>query len=231
MKAQKLGSNTIQRIKQISIAVLFSGTAILFYACENNNLEEIKAISAPNELPVMEAENFETTYTDSGIVRFTLKAPKLLRFENDGKTFSEFPVGVEIKQFDAEKNIVSSITADYAKEFLKEEKWEAKNNVIVTNAEGDTLKTDYLIWDRKNGKIFTEEFVKIISEDKVITGTGLVSDQEMKDWEIKKPQGDVWVTVNENNTTAEEGPVEEPESNEAPALPKQNKPKDVIQFK
>lgn len=231
MKAQKLGSNTIQRIKQISIAVLFSGAAILFYACESNNLEEIKAISAPNELPVMEAENFETTYTDSGIVRFTLKAPKLLRFENEGKTFSEFPVGVEIKQFDAEKNIVSSITADYAKEFLKEEKWEAKNNVIVTNAEGDTLKTDYLIWDRKNGKIFTEEFVKIISEDKVITGTGLVSDQEMKDWEIKKPQGDVWVTVNENNTTAEEGPVEEPESNETPALPKQNKPKDVIQFK
>ena len=231
MKAQKLGSNTIQRIKQISIAVLFLGAAILFYACENNNLEEIKAISAPNELPVMEAENFETTYTDSGIVRFTLKAPKLLRFENDGKTFSEFPFGVEIRQFDAEKNIVSSITADYAKEFLKEEKWEAKNNVIVTNAEGDTLKTDYLIWDRKNGKIHTEEFVKIISEDKIITGTGLVSDQEMKDWEIKKPQGDVWVTVKENNTTAEEGSVEEPEQNETPALPKRNKPNDVIQFK
>lgn len=231
MKTQKFGSKTVHRIKKISIAVLSVGAAILFYACESNNLSEIKAISAPNELPVMEATDFETTYTDSGVVRFTLKTPKLLRFENDGKTYSEFPLGVEIKQYDAEQNIVSSISADYAKEFIKEEKWEGKNNVVVTNVEGDSLKTEYLIWDRKNEKIHTDEFVKIISEDKIITGVGLVSDQNMKNWKIKNPKGEIYVSVNEKPASTRDTTPGNMDIQEPRISPEARDTNKVIQFK
>ncbi len=233
MKTQKFGSKIVQRIQKIgSIAALFMGAAMLFLACENNDLAEIKALSAPGELPIMEAENFETTLTDSGQVRFTLKTPKLLRFENEGKSYTEFPVGMEIVKYDADHNIVSSISADYAKEFLKEEKWEAKNNVVVTNADGDSLKTEHLIWDEKKQKIYTEEFVKIISENKIITGVGLVSDQDMLNWKIKNPKGTIYVSVNEKASPESTEPSDVPaHKSEPPVLPRQQQSNKAIQFK
>ncbi len=211
-------------LKNIRIAVLVLGTAILFFACEKSNIEQIKAFSSPENLPIVEANNFETLYTDSGTIRFLLKTPKLLRFENDGKAYSEFPNGVHIEQYDNNQKITSSITADYAKQFEKEEKWEAKNNVIVTNSKGDTLKTEHLIWEEKTEKIYTEEFVKIISEDRVITGKGLTSDQDMQNWTIKKPQGDIYLKVDKKESLQ----VEQPKESELSPVKLGNKNKQTV---
>ncbi|MDX1283395.1 MAG: LPS export ABC transporter periplasmic protein LptC [Draconibacterium sp.] len=196
MKIQKLDSKILLFIKKTGIAVLLTGAAILFFACENN-IDEIKAFSSPEDLPVLEANNFETTFTDSGQMRFFLKTPRLLRYENDGKAYIEFPDGMELVKYNAQKRIVSSITSDYAKQFVKEQKWEAKNNVIATNDVGDTLKTDQLIWDEKNEKIYSDVFVEIISTDKVITGIGFTSDQNLNNWKIKNPKGSIYVNVDD----------------------------------
>jgi len=198
MKQLLSGSNFYQYIRIYVIAALFSGAAILFFGCENN-IEEIKAFYSAENLPVLEARNFETLFTDSGQVRFSLKAPKLLRFEDEGRNYIEFPEGMELVKFDANKNIISSITADYAKQFVAEDKWEAKNNVIATNAQGDTLKTEHLIWEEKKEIIYTEEFVKIIRKDQIITGIGFTSDQKLQNWKIKNPKGTIYVSVNKEN--------------------------------
>ncbi len=179
------------------------GTAIVLSSCEND-LEKIKAFASPEDLPVVEATNFETLYTDSGEVRFFLKAPKLLQFEVDGKSYVEFPQGIELIKYDENQNIISSITADYAKNFEKEKKWEAKNNVVATNALGDTLKTEHLIWEEKEEKIYTEEFVRIIRRDQVITGIGFESDQSMINWKIKNPKGTIYFDVENSPQTSPE---------------------------
>jgi hypothetical protein len=57
----------------------------------------------------------------------------------EGRTLN-FLKGIELIKYDENQNVISSITADYAKNFEREEKWEAKNNVVATNAQGDTLK-------------------------------------------------------------------------------------------
>lgn len=194
MKIPESGSNTKKILHFLSVAALFSGAAFLLLACENN-IEKIKAFSSPENLPVVEASNFETMFTDSGEVRFSLKAPKLLRFEGEGKPYVEFPEGIELVKYDEHQNIISSITADYAKQFEKEEKWEAKNNVVATNAQGDTLKTEHLIWEEKEEKIYTEEFVRIIREDQIITGIGFQSDQSLQNWRIKNPKGTIYINV------------------------------------
>lgn len=207
MKLQRFVFNIIEIIKTSSIAALFLGAAILFYACENN-IEEIKAFSSPENLPILEATNFQTTFTDSGQIRFSLKAPKLLQFENEGKGFIEFPEGMELVKFDANKNIISTLSADYAKQFVEEEKWEAKNNVVATNAQGDSLKTELLTWEEKTEKIYTDEFVKIIRPNSVISGVGLVSDQALMDWKILKPTGTIYVEVNNENKNEQESEIQ-----------------------
>jgi LPS export ABC transporter protein LptC len=194
MRQLKQGSNRFQDIIKKSIAALIVGAAILFYGCEND-IKKIKAFSSPENLPFLEAHDFETLFTDSGQVRYSLKTPRLLRFENEGVEYIEFPEGMELVKFDANKNIVSSLKADYAKQFVKDKRWEAKNNVVATNEKGDTLKTDYLIWEEKEEKIHTEEFVRIIRPDQVITGIGFTSDQALQNWRIKNPKGNIYVTV------------------------------------
>lgn len=213
MKSQQLNSKIWQIVKNYSVAVLLAGAAILFYACEND-IEKIKAFSSPENLPTVEITDFKTMSTDSGRVSFTLKAPKLLRYENVGKSFVIFPDGMELKKFDMNGNIVSSIRADFAKQYVDEDKWEASNNVIATNIKGDTLKTEHLIWEREKGLIHTDDYVKIISPDRIITGIGLTADEKMDDWKIKKPKGSFYVTVDtEKNKDDKQMPEDNIENN------------------
>lgn len=195
MNQQKSGFK-IAFSKIFRIAALFFGAAILFYACKND-LEKIKPFAAPENLPVAEATNIRTLFTDSGEVRFFLKAPRLLRFETEEKSFIEFPEGIELVKYDENQEIISSITAEYARQYEKEKKWEAKNNVIATNARGDTLKTEHLIWEEEEEKIHTEEFVKIIRPDQIITGIGFTSDQSLQNWRIKDPKGTIYIDMDD----------------------------------
>lgn len=218
MKQQKSGFNTIKYAGLVRIAVLFAGAAILLYSCEDN-IEKIKAFGTPENLPVVEAVNFETLYTDSGEVRFYLKAPKLMRFEGDGKPYVEFPEGIELVKYDENQEVVSSILADYAKQFVDEEKWEAKNNVIATNAQGDTLKTEHLIWEEDEEKIHTEEYVRIIRPDQIITGIGFQSDQTMQNWRIKKPRGTIYIDVESQQEDSPDSLPVEPDNLESSPSP------------
>ena len=210
MKQLLLDSKIIRFIRLYCIAALVSGAAMLFYGCEND-IEQIKAFYSAENLPILEARNFETLVTDSGQVRYLLKAPKLLQFEDEGRNYIEFPEGMELVKYDENKNIISSITADYAKQFIAEDKWEAKNNVIATNAQGDTLKTEHLIWEEKKEIIYTEEFVKIIRADQIITGIGFTSDQKLQNWKIKNPKGTIFVSVKDDKQANTEVP--QPEEN------------------
>ena len=211
MKQLKLDSKIYQFIKNSGIAALLFGAAIFFYSCEND-IEKIKAFSSPETLPILEAYNFETIYTDSGTVRYILKTPKLLRFENEGKEFLEFPEGMQLIQYDANKKITSSLKSDYAKQFLREQRWEAKNNVIATNAQGDTLKTEHLIWEEKEEKIYTDDFVKIIRPDQIITGVGFTSDQNIQNWKIKDLKGTIFITVDKEKEKESDSQIVEPDT-------------------
>lgn len=196
MKPRKSGfKNTILSIQKLNIAALLCGAAFLFYSC-TNDIETIKAFSSPEALPVVHAINYETTFTDSGVVRFFLKTPELMRFETDGQPFVEFPQGLELVKYDNNHRIISRITSRYAKQFVKEKKWEAKNDVVAVNAAGDTLKTDHLVWDERAEKIYSEQYVRIVRPDQIITGIGFESDQSMENWRIKNPRGTIYVQVN-----------------------------------
>lgn len=212
MKIQESGFKTTEVVNNLRFAAFILGAAFLLIACENN-IEQIKAFSSPENLPTVEASNYETMFTDSGEVRFSLKAPKLLRYEGEGKPYIEFPEGIELVKYDEHQTVISSITADYAKQFEKEEKWEAKNNVVATNAQGDTLKTEHLIWEEKEERIHTEEFVRIIREDQIITGIGFQSDQDLQNWRIKNPKGTIYINVESPETSATDSvpPVSENE--------------------
>ncbi len=161
-----------------------------------NDIEKIKAFSPSEILPVIHAEDFETIYSDSGVIRFILKTPELKRFETDDAPYIEFPKGVLLIKYNQNKEVISSISARYAKQFVRENRWEAKNDVVATNNLGDTLKTEHLIWDEESGRIYNNEFVKVIRPDQEITGVGIEANQNMTNWRIRNPRGPIYVRLN-----------------------------------
>lgn len=172
------------------------GIAFMLVSCENE-MSKIKNFSSTEELPSLKAEGFEMLFSDSTVIRFKLQTPEFIRHDNvdEKEPYTEFPKGMKLEQFDAKMNIVSSITALYAKNFDSDDRWEAKNNVIAINLKGDTLKTEYLVWDRKKGKIYSDQFVKIIQKDQIYTGVGFESNQDFSEYHIKNLKGHMYVNV------------------------------------
>lgn len=200
MKPRECGSDKQNHnVTYVTIAALVFGAAILFSGCVND-IEKIKAFSPSEILPVLHAEDFETTYTDSGMVRFYLKTPELKRFETDGAPFVEFPQGILLIKYNARMEMISSISARYAKQFVKEKRWEAKNDVVAINSMGDTLQTEHLIWDEQAKRIYNDEYVKVIRPDQIMTGIGFESDASLQNWRIRKPRGTIYVQLNREGT-------------------------------
>jgi LPS export ABC transporter protein LptC len=94
-------------------------------------------------------------------------------------------------------NITSHITSRYAKYFDNEDRWDAKNDGVAINPKGDTLKTEYLVWDRKKEKIYSDQFVKIIQKDQVTTGTSFESNQDFTEYTFKNLKGQMYIDVQE----------------------------------
>jgi LPS export ABC transporter protein LptC len=176
--------------------LLFLEIALTLVSCENE-ISKIKNFSSTEELPSIAAEGFEMLFSDSMVIRFKLQTPELIRHDNAEvkEPYTEFPKGMKLEQYDAKMNIVSSITSLYAKNFDSDDRWEAKNNVIAINLKGDTLKTEYLVWDKRKGKIYSDQFVKIIQKDQIYTGVGFESNQDFSEYHIKNLKGHMYVNV------------------------------------
>ncbi len=183
------------RFRKFTFNFLIVFGALFLGSCENE-IPKIKVVPKSPDPPSMTASGFEMLYSDSTVIRFKLQTPRLIRHDDVRDAYTEFPDGVKIEKYDANMNIVSSITAQYAKNFDADDRWEAKNNVVAVNLKGDTLKTEYLVWDTQKKRIYSDQFVKIIQKDQIFTGIGFESNQDFSDYKIKNLQGHIYVNMN-----------------------------------
>jgi LPS export ABC transporter protein LptC len=191
MPFKKLKYFGIRKMTFFSFIVMLT---MILGSCENE-IAKIKTVTNTEDLPAITAEGFEMLVSDSSVIRSKLQAPLLIKHDNEKDPYIEFPKGMKIVEYDAKMNVISSITAQYAKNFTGENRWEAKNNVIAVNQKGDTLKTEYLVWDTKNQKIYSDQFVKIIQKDQIYTGIGFESNQDFSSYHIKNLKGNMYVNV------------------------------------
>ena len=78
--------------------------------------------------------------------------------------------------------------------FYKERNlWELNNDVEALTEKGERLNTEQLFWDTKEHRIYSEKFVKITTQNQVITGVGFESDEKLSKYEIKRPGGEIAV--------------------------------------
>ncbi len=182
--------------KKAGLIIVSLWVTLSIVSCSSKVASDIPVdLFSTKKTPSVEAFNFETSYTDSGVVRYFLKTPRLLIFDQEKSPYKEFPEGFHLQQFDQNKKPISELSANYGKNFELEQKWLATGNVVMVNIKGDTLRSEELIYLIKEDKIYSEKFVNIKKGDQDITGSGgFESDSQMSKWAFKKTSGHIYVT-------------------------------------
>ena len=169
----------------------------LFFLSCNNDFVEIKEINNINDLPVGIAKNINLVYTDSAKVKAILKSPLNKDFTNLKFPYSEFPNGVKITFFDANKN-ETFVTSNYAVTYNKTNIVDLVGNVLIELSDGSVLKTSQLFWDPEQEWLFTEQNFTFKNDDYDIKANRLDANRQFTIFNTGKLDGNLTVEENEN---------------------------------
>jgi LPS export ABC transporter protein LptC len=141
--------------------------------------------------PLRQAENITMHYAEKEKIKVILQAKKVNEFQNGDR---EFPEGVYLEFYDETGKMNSTLKANTAYYFKKENKWRGRGNVVVINIEKEQqLNTEELFWMPATKKIFTEKFVTITDHQDVIYGTNLKANQDLSNYSLRETSGQMEV--------------------------------------
>jgi len=163
------------------LLALLMGCAALVVSCQGKDKGEATITKA--DIPDQEISEYKTVESDSGVVRWILKAPvariynakKLLVTDSPRIEFYD-EMGMLTSVLISEKGEYNQVTHDLT----------ALGSVVVTSQEGYVLESESLVWVEKLGEIHSEDFVKFTKGNDVITGYGLRGDPGLRDIEIQR---------------------------------------------
>jgi LPS export ABC transporter protein LptC len=179
------------RNKRFIYGIIFILCLALIPACENS-IEEVKSITETKTLPTLSANNVETLYSDSAILKVKMLTPLLNRYPFAEKPYYEFPKGIQVFLFDKNMHPSSQVSAKYAIYYEREKLWEGRNDVVAINEKGEKLNTEQLFWDQQKGIIYSRKFSRITNQDGVFYGKeGFEADQNFTKWKLIGTKGTV----------------------------------------
>jgi LPS export ABC transporter protein LptC len=159
-------------------------TAIILFSCENKKetLPPLDLLSLPSQ----SVKEFETVYSDSGMIELIMKSPLMEQYDNSGEPYFEFRMGIHVDVYDGKETVSGSVSSKYAKYTKSTNVWELKDSVVVINEKNDKLETEVLNWDQTKDLIYSDRFVRFTNEDQIVMGTGFESDPHLRKRKIKK---------------------------------------------
>lgn len=172
-----------------SVFGLVISITVVLASCEND-IEKVKLLSDHQVAPVESASVIRILYSDSAKVQMEIKAKELNRYDTENP-YIEMPKGFQANFFDENMGVKSKLTADYGIRYERDQKMEARKNVVVVNEKGETLNTEHLVWDERTGKLKSDAFVKITTKGEIIMGTGLEANQDFSKYKIFNIKGTI----------------------------------------
>lgn len=174
------------------IIVLFF--SVLITSCEND-LGVVKVFSDTGKQPDIVMYDFEIIYSDSAKVKARLTAPLMERYDSEKKKYSEFTKGLHVYFYNDSLRVNAEIISKYAINYEKQDLWEGRNDVVVTNTSGDKLNTEQLFWDQAKKKIYTKKYCRITKPDGTqhIGENGMEADQNLDNMKFFGSSGTISV--------------------------------------
>lgn len=161
----------------------------LFTNCSKKKQPVTDAITNRDSVPVMITRDVSTYISDSGVVRYKIITDEWKVFDRLDPSRWAFEEGIYLEKFDNKLNIEATIIADTAYYFDKQELWELRGNVHIENEQNEEFDTQLLFWNQKSKKVYSDKYIHIRQQKRIITGVGFTSNQEFTNYTIKQTQG------------------------------------------
>lgn len=182
-------SQFLQRLtaKRIILLVLL---VLVIAGCRRRDVRlRADAITDRASMAVLEASDVTTIISDSGVVRYRIKAQTWKVFDKADTPHWEFPDGIYLEKFNEHLEADASIVSDYAFYNEPAQRWMLRGNVHAMNLEGEQFDTPLLFWDQKSESIYSDSSIIITREASIIQGVGFRSNQELTQYTILRPTG------------------------------------------
>ncbi len=185
-----------QLFRKIRFAGLFlTILAMLDFSC-NTDIQKVKALTSLDSIPDITVDKILVKQSESGVITLELTAPELKSYQGRDP-YTEFPKGIRIVFFDSLMRPKSELTANYGISWDNKKLMEAKGDVVVKNfAKRAQLNTEHLTWDENKRKMISDQFVKITTPDKIVTGKSMESDEVFDNWVVRNVSGTFYVNEN-----------------------------------
>lgn len=163
---------------------------LLFTAsCNGDNKEVVVVAFDPETTYTLRTTDYTTQFSDSGITRYRAYAKEFLKSIRQKSRSHIF-----LKVFMWKNSILYLILKRVLKRirlinYEKKGLWKLIGNVRVENLEGKKFETSLLFWDQKEEKVYSDKYIRIQEDDKIITGIGFESNQNMTQYKIFNSQG------------------------------------------
>jgi LPS export ABC transporter protein LptC len=153
---------------------------VLAVGCSREEGGEI-AQERDRPIPDQVISEFRITETSMGKKDWSMEAEEAYIY--DRRDVLEARV-VEVTFFDPDGSIRSVLKADYGKLNRATDDMEARGNVVVTGSDGVVLETESLMWQSKTRHIVSDDSVKVIRNEDILTGWGFSGDPDLGSFSI-----------------------------------------------
>lgn len=171
------------KIFKVAFPVL--GSAILLLSCGGNNSADDE--QNLEKIVTHKTDTLTVYQSEDGKIKYRFEAPLMEVYEYAKQPYTEFREGLFITTYnDSTMAVESTLRADYGLVLDQQDLWEAKGNVVATNARGEKLETQQLFWNRRTNRIYSNVDSKVTMRNTVQVGTGFESDEEFKDWTFRQ---------------------------------------------
>ena len=196
---------TVKNIYKTTQLLLLAGVVSLFTICVScsNDMETIRFFEK-KEMPLQTLSDAEILRSKDGNVQVRVLAPEINRYDGENAR-TEYPKGVLLQFYDANKKVKSTLTAKYAIDSDRKNQIIARNNVIIIDHQtGDTTYMETLVWDRNEKRIFSNNPLMSVNGQRVTYGDGFVSDEKLENPRILRQRGTIEFDEEESESADEE---------------------------
>lgn len=184
-------NNTFLNIKEATSVLkwLLLSVLITLTACKT----DLSKISSPDDIknmPQLSVTDFKAYYKTGSELKVEAYAPVMNKYTIN-KNYVEFPEGVDVKFYDDDYNVSTSLLCKYAINYTGQELWKFSDSVVIESVQGGELKTQELYFDQKNEKIYSVKFVEVTDpQGTLIRGKGgFESNYDFTIYEFKNVDG------------------------------------------
>lgn len=147
----------------------------------------VPEVTDPALTPTMATGNVSTFVSDSGYVKYHAVTPLWEMYEETDDPYWRFPQGLELETFRPVMQPNATIRCDSAVYWEQRRLFRLDGNVVCINTDRDTFLTRQLYWDQARTLFYTDSFIHIARQDRVIEGMGFTSNEDMTRYSITLP--------------------------------------------